>query len=261
MKKRHVSPTKAAWEVRAGCLMPSQTSPKSTFPLWNSVCRYHVQTSPHSRARPLDFCLTLMVRTPPCGGARRNGPRSLGFRWHKYSAGMFWIASVLPPILVFIALQLSATPLIFLMNTRRKNKSAHPGIPDMTPLQLSSAGLSRTSNTRRPSGKKLTKDQQIALLQDQLHTTQQLFESRVNPLVLANVYLRRTDEFSVSRPIPTRTPYTMIRWKHHRTRVAILTPRPSPKRPTFPQVQNARPEDQQAWHQGVPQLIHIVLLF
>ena len=63
------------------------------------------------------------------------------------------------------------------MNTRRKNKAAHPGIPDMTPSQLSSAGLSRTSNTRRPSNKKLTKDQQIAALRDELRAAQELISS------------------------------------------------------------------------------------
>jgi hypothetical protein len=67
--------------------------------------------------------------------------------------------------LLFIDISLSATPF---MNTRRKNKLAHPGRPDMTPSQLSSAGL---PVRRRP--KKLTKDQQIAALKDELRAAQE----------------------------------------------------------------------------------------
>jgi len=60
------------------------------------------------------------------------------------------------------------------MNTRKKNKSAHPAIPDMTPSQLLSAGLSTcTSATRRSSRKKLTKDQRIAALENELRIAQE----------------------------------------------------------------------------------------
>lgn len=54
------------------------------------------------------------------------------------------------------------------MNTRKKNKSAHPVIPDMSSSQLLAAGLHRTSGTRSPSTKKLTKDQQIAALREEI---------------------------------------------------------------------------------------------
>ncbi|KAF9642383.1 hypothetical protein BDM02DRAFT_3133127 [Thelephora ganbajun] len=63
------------------------------------------------------------------------------------------------------------------MNTRQKNKSAHPGIPDMTPSQLTSAGLSHAQDAHRPSKKKLTKDQQIAALRDELRVTRELVVS------------------------------------------------------------------------------------
>ena len=63
------------------------------------------------------------------------------------------------------------------MNTRKKNKSRHPGIPDMTPSQLASAGLSRVQNTRRASAKKPTKDQQIATLQDELRAVRELISN------------------------------------------------------------------------------------
>ena len=89
--------------------------------------------------------------------------------------------------LLFIALQISAALSLLLMNTRRKNQSAHPGIPDMTPSQLLSAGLSRTPNTRRTPGKRLTKDQQIAALKEELRAAQELM-SRVSPLVLICIH-------------------------------------------------------------------------
>ena len=98
------------------------------------------------------------------------------------------------PQLLSIAHQLSATPSPPSMKTRKKNQTAHPGIPDMTPSQLLSAGLSRTSNTRRSSNtssrssntssrssstssKKLTKDQQIAALNDELRAIRELISS------------------------------------------------------------------------------------
>ena len=57
----------------------------------------------------------------------------------------------------------------------------------MTPLQLLSAGLSHVPKSHRPSAKKLTKDQQIAALRDELRTTQELMsKAQVNPLTLAH---------------------------------------------------------------------------
>lgn len=81
--------------------------------------------------------------------------------------------------ILFIALPLSATPSASMVGTRGKNKSAHPGIPDMTPSQLASAGLPPAKTTRRAPnklrpGKKLSvKDQQIADLQEELRVAQE----------------------------------------------------------------------------------------
>lgn len=61
------------------------------------------------------------------------------------------------------------------MNTRKKNKSAHPGIPDMTPSQLASAGL----NMSRSSNKKPTKNQEISALKDELRAVRELVSSMV----------------------------------------------------------------------------------
>lgn len=58
------------------------------------------------------------------------------------------------------------------MNTRVKNKSAHPGVPDMSASQLSAAGLSRTSGKR-----KMTKDQQIMALKDELRAAKEAISS------------------------------------------------------------------------------------
>jgi len=56
------------------------------------------------------------------------------------------------------------------MNTRKKNKSARPGVPDMTRSQLALAGLS----TPRSSNKKPTKTQEIAALKDELQAFREL---------------------------------------------------------------------------------------
>ncbi|KAF9778111.1 hypothetical protein BJ322DRAFT_1025213 [Thelephora terrestris] len=56
------------------------------------------------------------------------------------------------------------------MNTRKKNKSARPGIPDMSPSMLALAGLLKV---RQPAKKKLTKDQTIAALRDELRAAQE----------------------------------------------------------------------------------------
>ena len=61
--------------------------------------------------------------------------------------------------------------------TRAKNKSANPGAPDMTRSQLVSASLSHAVNPRRPPNKKLTKDQEIAALKDELRAAQELLSN------------------------------------------------------------------------------------
>lgn len=55
----------------------------------------------------------------------------------------------------------------------------------MTPSQLASADL---PDSRRPSKKKLTKDQQIAALKDELRIAQELFISSVTISILFLLY-------------------------------------------------------------------------
>ena len=197
--------------------------------------------------------------TLPYDGMRRNGPRFIAPREDKYSPGELWIAQY---CLLFITLQLSATPLILSMNTHRKNKTAHPGVPDMTPSQLLSARLSRTPkmtpNTRRPSSKKLTKDQQIAALKDELRAAQELMSS-VSVSSLASVPTRCDVlmVMSVSRPVLVSTIRTMTRLRHRWMRVAILIPQPTPKRAMPLWVRNARWEDWQVRQQGASRLISL----
>ena len=132
---------------------------------------HNVQMLLHLYAQCEPSGVATMVCAPLCDSVRWNGPRSLVLRTHKYSPGI----SLFPQYhLLLIPLSLSA---ILLMNTRNKNKSTHPGIPDMTPLQLSSTGLSRGPITRRPPNKKLTKDQQIAALKDKLRASQEIISS------------------------------------------------------------------------------------
>ena len=110
----------------------------------------------------------------------RNGPRFVVSRTHKYHPGIF----VSPSNLLFIIVSLSTTPFMK-PNTRKKNKSTHPGIPNMTPSQLSSAGLSHTPATRH---KKQTKDQQIAALKDELRTVRELI-SNVTRFTLPHIIM------------------------------------------------------------------------
>ena len=84
----------------------------------------------------------------------------------------------------------SLSPILF-MDTRRKNKSAHPGVPDMTRSQLSSAGL---PHPPAPHHKKATKDQQIATLQDELGSIRELL-SNVSCLTPSKSLHRITHKF------------------------------------------------------------------
>ena len=72
------------------------------------------------------------------------------------------------------------------MVTRKKNQSTHPGIPDMTPSQLASAGLFHVPGARLPSQKKPTKDQQIAALKAELYAAQQSLFSGVTPYSISS---------------------------------------------------------------------------
>ena len=101
-----------------------------------------------------------------------------------------------PNLLLFIFVSLSVTPS---MNTRKKNKSKHPGIPDMTPSQLSSAGLSHAPATRRRGP---TKDQQITALKDELRDLRELI-SNVTRFTLSLVCnIRLTDPSAAESPQP-----------------------------------------------------------
>ena len=106
------------------------------------------------------------------------------------------ISSELPQHpLVFIVLTLFATLPTLSMNTRQKNKTAHPGIPDMTPSQLALAGLPCTTNahhtnTSHTSNKKPMKNQQITALKDELRAAQELILNVTSlSLVFGSFYL------------------------------------------------------------------------
>jgi hypothetical protein len=128
---------------------------------------------------------------------------------------------------LFIVVSLSAIPS---MNTRKKNKSAHPGIPDMTAPQLSLAGLSRPAVAHRPPSKRLNKDQQITALKDELRAVQELV-ANVTHFTLCCVYYDILITLSFFRTILTRTQNVMVRHMPHKTQVVTLTPRRTPRRP------------------------------
>jgi hypothetical protein len=172
----------------------------------------------------------------PCGNAfHRNGPRSVQpkcistaralpvspqyFRSHSHIL-----------ILIFIAFRaLSPTPSTFSMNTRRKNKSAHPGAPDMTPSQRASAGLPRA---RCPPKKKPTKEQQrLVALENELHATREqlLKATSVTDSNLFEVCTSLLTSINFFRTVPR------LVW------VVTLTLELTPRRP-LPLAQNARPQ-------------------
>lgn len=100
-------------------------------------------------------------------------------RIHKCCTGTLCTTSVFslsrPHIFIFVSIALSPSvaPLTPSMMTRKKNKSAHPGVPDMTPAQLASANLPRTRTARCLPKKRATKDQQkTAFLDNGLQATQ-----------------------------------------------------------------------------------------
>ena len=77
---------------------------------------------------------------------------------------------------------------------------SHPGLPDMTPSQLSSAGLSRTPAPRR---KKATKDQQITALQDELRSIRELL-SKVSCVTLSISISTLTNPFILQKHSDSR---------------------------------------------------------
>ena len=132
----------------------------------------------------------------------QNGPHAIGSKTYKYCpkylcivAAIFYLSS--RPLPSFIDISLSH--FTSLMKTRGKNKTKHPGIPDMTPSQLSATGLSRTPATRQ---KKQTKNQEIASLKDELCSLQELISS-VSHLALSDTYCTALTITLFSRAVPT----------------------------------------------------------
>ena len=73
------------------------------------------------------------------------------------------------PLSLSIHLLLSAVLSMPSVTTRQKNKTSHPGAPDMTPSQLASAGIACTKNSKKAP----SKDQQIAALKEELRAAQE----------------------------------------------------------------------------------------
>jgi len=66
------------------------------------------------------------------------------------------------------------------MVTRKKNKSAHPGVPDMTQSQLAASGLFDAPNARAPPRRgRQTKTQEIAALKEELRAAREQIHSNV----------------------------------------------------------------------------------
>lgn len=120
-------------------------------------------------------------------------------RVHKYKPGFPSVPQHYLVHILSIALQLLAIPSMSSMNTRKKNQSAHPGIPDMTPSQRASAGL--TKNTTRK--KKPTPTQRIAALEEELQAAQDIISRVMNSTFL---YLRLIKLTSFCLPEPLQQP-------------------------------------------------------
>ena len=122
--------------------------------------------------------------------------------------------------LIFIALPLSAVLSTPSMVTRKKNKSAHPGLPDMTPSQRASAGLSHARGARS-SNKKPTKDQQISALNDEVQELRELILS-VCYFSLCRPYSLCSHLFPSS--VPTSMQHVVKTHKFYLTQAVIRTP-------------------------------------
>lgn len=77
--------------------------------------------------------------------------------------------SISLPLSTTLSLPLSTTPSMPAVSTRSKNKTKHPGAPDMTPSQLASAGLSRPAKPVKMSMAK-----EIAALKAELHAAHEV---------------------------------------------------------------------------------------
>jgi hypothetical protein len=167
----------AAWESAAFLVqLPSNNHPPLPMillsPLVGLSDSRYVRAFLCSCAQPSpsDHTLAFASCTSKHGHDHRHGPRSVAFRGYKDGSGMFQLPQ---SHILFVTPLPSATLFIHPMVTRGKNKSAHPGIPDMSPAQLLAAGLSHASSTpRRP--KQPTKAQEIAALKEELRSIKEL---------------------------------------------------------------------------------------
>ena len=160
---------------------PSQTCPPpSNLMIWPS---HPQQSDPTSYTSELPYFPTPMTFlpgdflsvTPTTSIEMDHISPHQALKYGPPFSNLLWHPLIFIPPLVVILPSISAP----LMNTRKKNKSAHAGIPDMTPFQLTSAQLASANFPPQPQAahrslKKLTKDQQIAALKDELRATQEL---------------------------------------------------------------------------------------
>ena len=133
--------------------------------------QHTASTKPHF---PRSLCSRAQCQDFDCDKTCQNGPHSTVLRVYIYRPGKSpHVVSTFS--LIYHSHTSQAAPFIVPpMNTRKKNKSAHPGVPDMTRSQLASTGLSRRCH--QPAKKK-TKDQQIAALQEELRITREYLAS------------------------------------------------------------------------------------
>ena len=121
---------------------------------------------------PNHYCLLV------AGNAYKNPQQSSR---HLHSPLFIAIAHSLIPLYLLLSLTLSFHSHFSLhlyshpMKTRTRNKSKHPAAPIMTPSQLFAAGIS-TPHSKNPK-KKLTKDQRILALEEDLRLTRELLRT------------------------------------------------------------------------------------
>lgn len=165
-----------------------------------------------------------------------------------------WYPLVFIPPSVVLLPSIPAPP----MNTRKKNKSAHPGIPDMTPYQLASAQLASADfprpGTARRTSKKLTKDQQIAALKDELRATKELV------LNVRYFFTCPSDSYHTHLYLPSRARWTATMHRRRSAQVAIPSPQLTTRKTRSPTwAQNARPQERLIQHQGKLQTLCTLL--
>jgi hypothetical protein len=212
--------------------------------LFHKDCPPHVWTSPHPHADHQIFSGTLKICSTGMTMSA-DTDHVLSCREHINTIQAFLCC---PSNFLSIIVSLSAT---LFMNTRKKNKSTHPGVPDMTPSQLSSSGLSRIPAARSKKGP--TKDQQIAALKDELKTLRELISSVscLNFDSSLEYHNALINPFISCRTVQTCVQEVTIRCKLHKVRVATLNPQPIRRRSRPLQgAQSARPLVRLARHRS-----------